>query len=68
MPFAHMYIQMFKREEIKNIRESLGMTQDEFARRIGVTVTTVSRWERGDSLPKSKVVIDKIKRLKNLVD
>ena len=68
MSFAHMYIQMFKREEIKNIRERLGMTQDEFAKRIGVTVTTVSRWERGDSLPKSKVVIDKIKRLKNLVD
>jgi putative transcriptional regulator len=59
---------MFKREEIKNIRERLGMTQDKFAKRIGVTVTTVSRWERGDSLPKSKVVIDKIKRLKNLVD
>ena len=66
--FAHMYIQMIKREDIKNIRERLGMTQEEFARKIGVTVTTVSRWERGDCLPKSRVVIEKLKRLKNLVD
>ncbi|MBI5748138.1 MAG: helix-turn-helix domain-containing protein [Nitrospinae bacterium] len=59
-----MYIQMIKREDIKNIREKLGITQEEFARRIGVTVTTVSRWERGDCLPKSRVVIEKIEKLK----
>ena len=58
-----MYIQMIKREDIKNIRERLGITQEEFARRIGVTVTTVSRWERGDCLPKSRVVIEKVERL-----
>ena len=58
-----MYIQMIKREDIKNIRERLGITQEEFARKIGVTVTTVSRWERGDCLPKSRVVIEKVERL-----
>ena len=63
MPFAHMYIQMIKKEDIKNIRERLGITQEEFARKIGVTVTTVSRWERGDCLPKSRVVIEKVERL-----
>ncbi len=67
MPFAHMYIQMFKKEDIKNIREELKMTQEEFARRIGVTITTISRWERGDCIPKSRVVIEKLKRLKNAV-
>ncbi len=61
-----MYIQMIKREDIKNTRERLGITQEEFARRIGVTVTTVSRWERGDCLPKSRVVIEKINRIKSL--
>ncbi|MBI3599195.1 MAG: helix-turn-helix domain-containing protein [Nitrospinae bacterium] len=55
---------MFKKEDIKNIREGLGMTQEAFSRRIGVTVTTVSRWERGDCLPKSRVVIEKIEKLK----
>lgn len=42
------------------------MTQEEFARKIGVTITTVSRWERGDCLPKSRVVIEKLMELKNL--
>jgi len=55
---------IIKKEDIKNIRERLKMTQEEFARRIGVTVTTVSRWERGDCLPKSRVVIEKIGKLK----
>jgi len=59
---------MFKKEEIKFIRERLGMTQEEFARKIGVTITTISRWERGDCLPKSRVVIEKVKRLKNVVN
>jgi len=59
---------MFKKEEIKFIRERLGMTQEEFARKIGVTITTISRWERGDCLPKSRVVIEKLKRFKNLID
>jgi putative transcriptional regulator len=57
---------MFKKEDIKNIRERLGMTQEEFARKIGVTVTTVSRWERGDCLPKSRIVIEKVENLKKL--
>ena len=59
---------MFKKEEIKFIRERLEMTQEEFARKIGVTVTTISRWERGDCLPKSRVVIEKLKRLKSSVN
>jgi DNA-binding transcriptional regulator YiaG len=59
---------MFKKEEIKFIRERLEMTQEEFARKIGVTVTTISRWERGDCKPKSRVVIEKLKRLKSSVN
>lgn len=59
---------IIKKEDIKIIREKLGMTQEEFARKIGVTITTISRWERGDCLPKSRVVIEKLKRFKNLID
>lgn len=32
-------------------RKRLGKTQDEFGRDVGVDGLTVSRWERGESLP-----------------
>ena len=38
-------------EEIKKLRESLGMTQEEFARELGVSFSTVSRWETGRGQP-----------------
>ena len=37
--------------EIKALRERLGMTQQQFAVALHTTVTTVSRWETGDSQP-----------------
>ncbi len=36
---------------LKNLRELLGMTQQDFAQLMGVAVSTVSRWERGQSQP-----------------
>jgi DNA-binding transcriptional regulator YiaG len=32
---------------VRRIRQQLGMTQAEFAERLGVHTMTVSRWERG---------------------
>ncbi len=34
---------------LKALRAILGFTQEEFAHLIGVSVRTVSRWERGDN-------------------
>lgn len=34
-------------DKIKNIRSKLGWSQEKFARRLGVSHTTVNRWERG---------------------
>jgi transcriptional regulator with XRE-family HTH domain len=34
-----------------NHRKALGMTQKEFARRIGVDPSTLARWERGERMP-----------------
>lgn len=34
--------------EIASIRKQLGLSQAEFARRLGVTQSTVSRWETGE--------------------
>lgn len=38
-------------DDVKELREALGLTQEEFARMLGVSARTVSRWERGESEP-----------------
>lgn len=38
-------------DEIRKLREALGMTQEEFAREVGVSFSTVSRWETGRGSP-----------------
>jgi transcriptional regulator with XRE-family HTH domain len=35
------------REDLRRRRENLGLTQEQLARELDVTVLTVSRWERG---------------------
>jgi len=36
---------------VRVLRQRLGMTQEEFARRIQVTLSTVNRWENGHAAP-----------------
>lgn len=36
---------------IRGLREALGLTQEEFARELGVSFTTVNRWENGHGKP-----------------
>jgi DNA-binding XRE family transcriptional regulator len=38
-------------EEIKQAREALHLTQDQWAKRLGVSTRTISRWESGDVEP-----------------
>ena len=40
---------------IRNIRSSLKMNQKEFGGLLGITFTTVNRWENGHSVPKPKM-------------
>ncbi len=55
---------------VKEVRTALGLTQEQFAAKIGVTVTTVNRWEndRGKPYPLAmrqlKKLQQKIKRNK----
>ena len=49
-------------EEVKQTRENLGLTQREFAEKIGSNPETVSRWENGVS-PVSKCFIKLIELL-----
>ncbi len=43
-------------ERIVNRRKTLGMTQKQFARQIGVDPATLARWERGERKPQGKFV------------
>ena len=45
------------KEHIRATRKALKETQREFAERIGVDPITISRWERGESSPKSRIVL-----------
>ena len=38
-------------EAIRYLRQQLGMTQEELAQALGITVGTVSRWEKGRFRP-----------------
>jgi putative transcriptional regulator len=38
-------------ELVRNLRRELGMTQEEFAHQLGITVGTVNRWENGRFRP-----------------
>ena len=51
--------------DVKGIRAKLGMSQDEFAQRYGLTAARVRDWEQGRSKPDSAaraylIVIDKV--------
>lgn len=38
-------------QEIKELRAKLGLTQEALARKLGVSLFTVCRWEQGRSKP-----------------
>lgn len=47
---------------IREIRLEIGLTQEQFASQLGVTCSTMNRWERGRSKP-SPLAIQKIEQL-----
>ena len=49
-------------QSIRELRTRLGLTQEEFAHAIAVTVSTVNRWENGHATP-SKLAWRAIERL-----
>ena len=52
--------------DIKNIREKLNLTQEQLARKLGVSWATVARWERGKGEPSplaQKAIDDLIKEI-----
>lgn len=57
MKVIYKFLKMNK-EQIKKIREALGLNQAEFGEKLGVSYQTVSNWETGIvKIPKTKVVL-----------
>lgn len=48
--------------DIKRYLERRGVTQEEFAHKIGVSFSTLNRWLNKKNTPKSKPIIEAIKR------
>ena len=55
----------FSPQSVRKGRESLGLTQEQAARRIGVTWITLSRWETGKTRPASPAHIRALNVLMN---
>ena len=45
-------------EKIKMLREKMGITQSELAKRLGVTRSGVNAWEMGISVPSTQYIIE----------
>ena len=56
-----------KGREIKELRKKLGLTQEEFAKLLGVGYTTVNRWENGKSEPRGQA-LEALEKLRTLVE
>lgn len=53
-----------KPDEILEIRNKLGVSQERFAHMLGTTVVSVNRWENGKAVP-SRLYVKEIKNLKD---
>ncbi len=54
-------------EMVRELRVALGLTQEQFAARIGVTFSTVNRWENGRGAP-SPLAMKQIEELRSQAD
>jgi len=52
---------------VRELRTALGLTQEQFAARIGVTFSTVNRWENGRGIP-SPLAMKQIEQLRATAD
>ena len=48
---------------IKKLRTRMGLTQEQFAAKVGVTFATVNRWEAGKAKP-SRLAMNRLEELR----
>lgn len=49
-------------ERLKALRKRLGWSEEFCAYQLGVTYSTLNRWERGEAIPRSRAVLSAIDR------
>lgn len=54
--------------QIALLRKSKGMTQSDLGERLGVSFQAVSKWERGETLPDTAILVDLANVLETSVD
>ena len=54
--------------QIAILRKGKGMTQSELGERLGVTFQSVSKWERGETLPDTGILVDLANVLETTTD
>ena len=55
-------------EQIAVLRRANGLTQNELGERLGVSFQSVSKWERGETLPDTAILLDLAQVLQTTVD
>lgn len=55
-------------KQIASLRKSKRITQSELGERLGVTFQSVSKWERGETLPDTAILLDLADVLETTVD
>ena len=53
---------------IQTLRKEKGMTQTELGERLGLSCQAISKWERGEGLPDTSVLLDLAEILETTVD
>lgn len=53
---------------IAQLRKEKGLTQNDLGDRLGISFQAVSKWERGESLPDTAILLDLAKALETSVD
>ena len=54
--------------QIAALRKQKGMTQNELGHRLGISFQAVSKWERGETLPDTAILLDLARVLDTTVD
>lgn len=50
-------VHKFASSDIKNIRNGVHMSQNEFATAFGISAATLKHWERGDRMPRGPALV-----------
>ena len=61
------FVKKNEKKDILTLRRKLGCSQEKLASIIGITVTTVSRWENNKSIP-STLANKRIRELEKIID